>query len=161
MSCQFKNNCKHYTAECEVRLLLTCPHFHTHQLKTFTNRFQDTFMCSLHKPKLLDKVLSKGGVPVYAYTPQALYNAILTEFRDGSKYSYLFKPVGDIVSMAMDGALVSESVFIVSAEHRVMSEAFVTPLQEAAVWYAQQNSLYILLPRGFIPPPNWKQAPLA
>ena len=159
-ACQFQDVCSSYEKACDVRLLLKCPHYHNFQLSLFTKVFQETFLCRLAKPTIYEKRLY-SGTPIYAYTHQALYNAIVSEFRFVSKYSYLFIPIANLVTRAMDGVgdHVLESVVIAMSEYRTVSDSFVTPLVEATVWSARHKPTFILLPAGFTQvPPNWKRA---
>ncbi len=160
MSCLFKDSCKEYKYECEVRLFMSCPTYHVHSISEFAKKFQYTFP----QHKLVSPVVPKNYItqkyPVYAYSPQVLFNVILAEFRLLNKYSYVFMLASDLVTRAMAEDQVLESLLIVYSDYRVISESFVTPFVESCMWAAVTNGkpTFVLLPTGFIPPVSWVNA---
>ena len=137
-------------------MMLSCNHYHIQQMTLFTQQFHKHFMCQLSQPKI--PTYSKPIAPVYAYNAQALYNAILAEFRAYGKYSYCFKPVSDIVGDAMNEEVPNSNVLIISAEYRKIGDSFATAMVEACSWFAGRMSTYILLPKDFTPPASWINA---
>lgn len=160
MNCLFKDSCKEYKYECEVKLLMSCPHFHTHSLVEFTRKFQRTFPQHRLVAPVIPKNYTTQRVPVYAYTPQPLFNAILAEFRLLNKYSYTFMLVSDLVTKAMAEEQVPESLLVVFSDYRAISDSFVTPLVESCMWASttSKKPTFVLLPSGYIPPVSWVNA---
>ena len=160
MSCLFKDSCKDYKYECEAKLFMACPQYHVNSMISFTRKFQSTFSQHRLASPVIPKNYTTQQAPVYAYTPQPLFNAILAEFRVLNKYSYSFMLISDLVTKAMAEEQIPESLLVVYSDYRAVSDAFVTPLVESCMWAAVTNKkpVFVLLPAGFIPPTSWVSA---